>query len=188
MTDFFASDDWQPADWLQALDRLAPAPAVEVSSMKPKKPCANCGIVPEVNQAFGRDWWIECKNPHCKNQVHQMTYYPTPEQAVTAWDAPRWYESQPADEIPASSKMLDAMPNVPILEWHACASGQPSTFGWYAVTDARGNVYAARWTDNPYASSERARKPRWVSAHGRIDTNVAYWHPMPPAPAIEVQA
>lgn len=117
---FFASDDWQPADWLQALDRLAPAPAPE--------------------------------------------------------------------PIPASSKVLDTMPNVPILEWHACASGQPSVFGWYAVADARGNVYAARWTDNPYASSERARKPRWVSAHGRIDTNVAYWHPMPPAPAIEVQA
>ena len=84
-----------------------------------------------------------------------------------------------------SSTMPDAAPK-PV--WHTCALSQPPKFGWYAVADALGRVYAARWSDNPYASSERARKPRWIGANGRIDTNVAYWHPMPPPPALEVQA
>ncbi|KPL90008.1 hypothetical protein [Herpetosiphon geysericola] len=29
MSEFFTSDEWQAADWLNALDRLAPAPALE---------------------------------------------------------------------------------------------------------------------------------------------------------------
>lgn len=110
----FFGDDWKPADWLNALDRLAPAPALE--------------------------------------------------------------------QIPLSGKMLDAATK-PV--WHVCTNGQPLKFGWYAVADTLGRVYAARWSDNPYASSERARKPRWIGANGRIDTNVAYWHPMPPPPALE---
>lgn len=32
MTDFFANDDWQPAEWLSAIERLAPAPEVPATS------------------------------------------------------------------------------------------------------------------------------------------------------------
>lgn len=68
--------------------------------MKPTKPCANCGVVPRMNQAGGLHW-IDCKNPACTNPMHQRDYHPTPGQAIAAWDAPRWYEPASVDEVPS---------------------------------------------------------------------------------------
>lgn len=67
--------------------------------MKPTKPCANCGVIPKVNQAGGW-YWIDCKNKECTNPMHQRDYHLSPEQAIAAWDAPRWYEPPQVDEVP----------------------------------------------------------------------------------------
>lgn len=67
--------------------------------MKPKKPCANCGVVPEVN-IFLDCAWIQCRHDGCEQPMKQRRDFKTPEQAIAVWDAPRWYEVPPIDDVP----------------------------------------------------------------------------------------
>lgn len=67
--------------------------------MNPKKPCANCGVVPDIQLTiFG--FYIECENIECMVSSRLEKTYRNKSDAIAVWDAPRWYEPPMIDEVP----------------------------------------------------------------------------------------
>lgn len=123
---YFDHDDWQPADWLAALDRLAVTPPLEEIPVSSKildaatkepealKPCPFCGCSRIQACQLPNQFFIRCSACHCstpdfdkkEDAIHVWNKRPAPVVEASSWVLP-----------PASRAALDAVTEMAV-QWH----------------------------------------------------------------------